>query len=111
MQADREPKFWIDRSCLNPADAEADLMCWPLYLAGCKHCYFSYCDAFWRRLWCVCEVFAARQGRGQKSLVPLRIMPATILPAKFISAWTALRADNARTRVLVWKAESHRANS
>jgi hypothetical protein len=71
--ADREPKLWIDRFCLNPADAQADRVCWPIYLAGCKHLYISYCGAYLRRLWCVCEVFTFLQMGGLPQQVIMHV--------------------------------------
>ena len=64
----------MDRSILlNPADVEADRACWHIYLAGGKNIYTSYCDAFFRRVWCVCEVFVFLQMGGFPQQVIMRV--------------------------------------
>ena len=60
----------------------------PLYAVDYDNVYWCLCN---RRLWCLktCQVRL-----GEELLVPLRVIPACIMPEKFISAWTALRTGS-----------------
>ena len=76
----------VDDICagkLQPADFP------PIYAVAYDNVYWCLCN---RRCW---RLKRSQERLGQEVLVPLRILPANIMPDKFISAWTALRANEA----------------
>merc|ERR1712176_1440115 len=54
---DREPKFWIDKYCIDQDQITDSLSCLPVWLAGCKHVVAFVGPTYLERLWCVMEIF------------------------------------------------------
>jgi hypothetical protein len=53
----REPRVWIDKCCIDQTNIEADLRCLPIFLNGCREMVVLCGPTYFRRLWCVMELF------------------------------------------------------
>lgn len=53
----REPRLWIDKFCIDQENIDVNLMCLPVYLAGCQMLVVFVGSTYFERLWCVMEVF------------------------------------------------------
>jgi len=53
----REPTVWLDKTCINQSDIEADLRCLPIFLSGCNELVVLCGRTYLSRLWCIVELF------------------------------------------------------
>lgn len=49
-------KVWLDKCCIDQNDIEANLMCLPVFLAGCNRLLVLSGETYLQRLWCVMEL-------------------------------------------------------
>lgn len=52
----REPLLWIDRYCIDQSAIDIDIVCLPLFLAGCSKLLILAGPTWLNRLWCVVEL-------------------------------------------------------
>ncbi|KAG8460161.1 hypothetical protein KFE25_014306 [Diacronema lutheri] len=57
----REPLVWLDKACIEQGDIDANLMCLPVFLAGCSTLLVVYGPTYLSRVWCVTELFTFLQ--------------------------------------------------
>eukprot|EP00927_Polykrikos_kofoidii_P049152 TRINITY_DN43271_c0_g1_i1.p1 TRINITY_DN43271_c0_g1~~TRINITY_DN43271_c0_g1_i1.p1 ORF type:complete len:591 (-),score=41.72 TRINITY_DN43271_c0_g1_i1:118-1890(-) len=56
----RSPRLWLDKVCIDQTNIEEDLMCLPVFMAGCKTAFFLCGPTFHKRLWCAVELLVYR---------------------------------------------------
>ena len=49
----REPRVWLDKACIDQTDIDANLMCLPVFLAGCRTLLICCGESYLERMWCV----------------------------------------------------------
>ena len=52
------PQVWIDKVCVNQTDISSDLLCLPIFTAGCQTLLILAGPTYPERLWCIIEIFA-----------------------------------------------------
>eukprot|EP00398_MALV-I-01_sp_L67-1_P000639 gene639-206_t len=60
----RHPRLWLDKACIDQKEIASDLLCLPLFLAGCETLLIIAGPTYTERLWCVMEVFVFLQMGG-----------------------------------------------
>eukprot|EP00398_MALV-I-01_sp_L67-1_P000640 gene640-207_t len=60
----RHPRLWLDKACIDQKEIASDLLCLPLFLAGCETLLIIAGPTYTDRLWCVMEVFVFLQMGG-----------------------------------------------
>eukprot|EP00400_MALV-I_sp_L67-5_P000590 gene590-1009_t len=53
----RFPELWIDKCCIDQTDISNDLLCLPVFAAGCQKLLILAGRTYTERLWCIVEVF------------------------------------------------------
>ena len=71
----REPIVWLDKFCIDQKNIEENLMCLPIFLAGCKQLYIVCGPTYLERLWCMLEVFVWIEMGGKVDDVELFFIP------------------------------------
>ena len=56
-QEGRYPSIWLDKACIDQQDISNDLLCLPIFLAGCDTLLIIAGRTYAQRLWCIMEVF------------------------------------------------------
>jgi len=51
------PLVWYDKLCVHPNDTRSNLICLPVFVAGCKQILALVGHTYTSRLWCVLELF------------------------------------------------------
>lgn len=64
--------MWIDKYCINQKDVAEDLMCLPVFLAGCQKLVILCGDTYLERLWCIMEMTVFLYMGGTPETVHLR---------------------------------------
>ena len=73
-QEGRYPTLWLDKACIDQQDISNDLLCLPIFLAGCKHLLIIAGRTYAQRLWCIMEVFVfLKMGGSLQRVTILRI--------------------------------------
>ena len=72
-QYGREPRVWFDKACIEQGDIDANLMCLPVFLAGCNTLLVLFSHSYLRRLWCVVELFVFLQMGGTADRVEMML--------------------------------------
>ena len=73
QRKNRWPRIWLDKACINQKDIASDLLCLPVFLAGCKTLLIIPGPTYTSRLWCVMEVFVFLKTGGSTQRI-------TVLP-------------------------------
>eukprot|EP00398_MALV-I-01_sp_L67-1_P000641 gene641-208_t len=60
----RHPRLWLDKACIDQNEIASDLLCLPLFLAGCETLLIIAGPTYTERLWCVMEIFVFLQMGG-----------------------------------------------
>merc|ERR1712137_224396 len=68
----REPIVWIDKYCIDQTQVAEDLLCLPVFLAGCQELIILYGDTYLERLWCIMEVLVFLYMGGAPEAVHMR---------------------------------------
>mmetsp|Transcript_5434 Transcript_5434/g.16185 ORF Transcript_5434/g.16185 Transcript_5434/m.16185 type:complete len:554 (-) Transcript_5434:293-1954(-) len=68
----REPRVWIDKCCIDQTDIATNLMCLPIFLAGCNQLLALHGKSYLTRLWCVIELFVFLEMGGTPRQIDLR---------------------------------------
>eukprot|EP00400_MALV-I_sp_L67-5_P000594 gene594-1013_t len=69
----REPTLWLDKACIDQTDISANLLCLPVFTAGCERLLILAGKTYTERLWCIIEVFVFIRMGGDLSRI-------TVLP-------------------------------
>eukprot|EP00400_MALV-I_sp_L67-5_P000596 gene596-1015_t len=70
----RPPTVWLDKACIDQSDISANLLCLPVFAAGCEKLLILAGKTYCERLWCIIEVFVfLRMGGDLDRLVVLPI--------------------------------------
>ena len=86
----REPRCWIDKCCIDQRDIEANLMCLPVFLAGCNRLLVLCGDTYLQRLWCTMELFVFLEMGAQPHQIDLRsLAPDDTAAARMREAFEA----------------------
>ncbi|KAJ1630258.1 hypothetical protein T492DRAFT_93455 [Pavlovales sp. CCMP2436] len=70
----REPRVWLDKVCLHQDDLLNNLMCLPVFLAGCNQLLTLCGESYLGRLWCIVEIFVFLEMGGALEAVELRTL-------------------------------------
>ena len=70
----REPRVWIDKCCIDQRDIDANLMCLPVFLSGCKTILCTVGRTYLSRLWCILEIFVFFEMGADVDRVDLRLI-------------------------------------
>ena len=85
----RDPVIWLDKFCIDQRSIEENLMCLPVFLAGCNQLFILCGETYLERLWCMLELFVFIQMGGRVDDVELFfIAPDGARPARPPSART-----------------------
>ena len=85
----RDPVIWLDKFCIDQRSIEENLMCLPVFLAGCNQLFILCGETYLERLWCMLELFVFIQMGGRVDDVELFfIAPDGAKPARPPSART-----------------------
>ena len=76
----REPQLWLDKACINQKDISSDLLCLPVFLAGCETLLIIPGPTYTSRLWCIMEVFVFLKMGG--SIQRITIIPIELRDEK-----------------------------
>ena len=67
----RDPVIWLDKFCIDQRSIEENLMCLPVFLAGCNQLFILCGETYLERLWCMLELFVFIQMGGRVDDVEL----------------------------------------
>ena len=70
----REPRVWIDKFCIDQKDIDANLMCLPVFLSGCKTILLMVGTTYLSRLWCILEIFVFFEMGADVDRVELKLI-------------------------------------
>ena len=82
----REPQLWLDKACINQKDISSDLLCLPVFLAGCGTLLIIPGPTYTSRLWCIMEVFVFLKMGGsiqRITIIPIDLKDEQTAKAKF----------------------------
>ena len=82
----REPQLWLDKACINQKDISNDLLCLPVFLAGCETLLIIPGPTYTSRLWCIMEVFVFLKMGGSVqriTIIPIELKDEKTAKAKF----------------------------
>merc|ERR1712196_139250 len=65
-------RVWLDKICADSNDVHKDLPCLPYYLGACKSLLVTCGATYMSRIWCVTELVAYLQLRGEPQNVVLQ---------------------------------------
>ena len=66
-------KIWIDRACMDNKDVKLNLMCLPIFLAGCKKLLVLAGPAYASRLWCAMELYTFVRVGSKRADIDVRL--------------------------------------
>eukprot|EP00400_MALV-I_sp_L67-5_P000595 gene595-1014_t len=69
----REPTLWLDKACIDQSDISANLLCLPVFTAGCERLLILAGKTYTERLWCIIEVFVFIRMGG--ALARITVLP------------------------------------
>eukprot|EP00400_MALV-I_sp_L67-5_P000593 gene593-1012_t len=72
----RFPELWIDKACIDQNDIGSDLLCLPVFAAGCEQLLILAGTTYCERLWCIIEVFVFLRMGGD--LERMTVLPIEI---------------------------------
>jgi len=92
----REPLVWIDKICIDSTRIEDNLVCLPVFLAGCNELWAIVGNTYLQRLWCVIELFVFLEMGGELRQIKLGTLPCAESAVIAASTTPATRSTTAR---------------